>query len=826
MLFTRQNRPFTFSFIGILFFGAASLILLFVDLSPETSLLISDIQAPLISLGALVALFWAAYRTSQNSPGYARVWLFLGIAQLFYFAGDVLWCVFELVLHIYPYPSICDLLYLLYYPFIFIAISQFPVRNFHSTDWIKRVLDLLSIVLGGLPIFWNYILGPIIQAKSGLGFWDQLLAYAYPMGDLILLGAVLLLFYNRVRDRDQAPIILVAIGVLAMVVSDSAFSIQNLNDSYMAGGWSDFGFIFQNLLVWTAGVWQIMIVRKVADSRKITTTIMDMMSGLFSYLPLLWFLGLTFMLMDSHFRVLPMSFPLVFVLTVTVWVIVFLRQVVTNVDIKRLLKKIDDYVAMVKRQSTDLEKVNAGLEEEMALRMEADQDREQVEERLRYDALHDYLTRLPNRALLNDRLEMAIARTKRTHIPYSVMILDLDEFKQINDTQGHVAGDDLLVAVADRLKMCVRVNDTVARLGGDEFIILLENIEKDDAVFNTCDRILREFRAPFVITDDHNVFISLSMGVVENIKDYENSNDVLRDADIAMYYAKEKGKSRYEIFKPEMRARTIQRVTIENELRDAVGKEEFFLQYQPVFSLHTNVLKGFEALIRWNNPHLGMQSPGMFIPIAEESGLIVEIGDWVLNKACRQLKTWHNQFPLLNHLVVNVNISGKQFAKADFIDKLQKVLQETGLNAEALKLELTESVLLDNKLRESDLFNTLRQMGILLQIDDFGTGYSSLSYIQHIPVDIIKIDRSFIKNLGTGEKFTDLIHAIIRMAHSLNMKTTAEGIETWEQKEILAGMDCDYGQGFLLARPMDVEKIEEYLKGVEREFLEADAQIK
>jgi diguanylate cyclase (GGDEF)-like protein len=421
---------------------------------------------------------------------------------------------------------------------------------------------------------------------------------------------------------------------------------------------------------------------------------------------------------------------------------------------------------------------------------------------------------------------MAIARTKRTHIPYSVMILDLDEFKQINDTKGHIAGDDLLICVADRLKACVRVNDTVARLGGDEFIILLENIESDDAVFSTCDRILEEFRAPFSITDDNNVFISLSMGVVEKINDYENSNDVLRDADIAMYYAKEKGKSRYEIFKPEMRVRTIQRVTIENELRGAIENKEFFLQYQPVFSLHTNALKGFEALIRWNNPRLGMQSPGMFIPIAEESGLIVDIGDWVLQEACRQLKAWHDQFPLLKHLVVNVNISGKQFAKADFIDKLRQVLQATGLNSESLKLELTETVLLDNKLRDSDLFNTLREMGILLQIDDFGTGYSSLSYIQHIPVDIIKIDRSFIKELGNGEKYADLIHAIIRMAHSLNMQTTAEGIETWEQKEILTGMQCDYGQGFLLARPMDVEKINMYLAGEEKEFLEADPQIK
>jgi diguanylate cyclase (GGDEF)-like protein len=826
MLFNHQNRPFTLSFIGIIFFGFASVALLFLQLDPQTRLLLSDIQAPLISLGALVALFWATYRTSQNSPEYTRVWLFLGIAQVFYFAGDLIWAIFELVLHINPYPSICDVLYLLYYPFIFVAISQYPVRNFKSTDWLKRVLDLVSILLGGLPIYWNYILGPIIQANEGLGFWDQLLAYAYPMGDLVLLGAILLLFYNRVREREQAPIILVAFGVLAMVFSDSAFSIQNLSGSYTAGGWSDFGFIIQNLLVWTAGVWQIMVVRKVTDTKKINMTVLDMMSGLFSYLPLLWYLGLTFVLLDSHLRVLPMTFEQVFSLTIAIWLIVFIRQIVTNMDITRLLKRIDDYVNMVKRQSTDLESANAGLEEEMAMRVEADQEREKMEDQLRHDALHDYLTHLPNRALLLDRLEMAIARTKRTQIPYSVMILDLDEFKQINDTKGHIAGDDILVRVADRLKNCVRVNDTVARLGGDEFIILLENTDDDKAIFATSDRILEEFKIPFELKDGMNIFLSVSIGVVTNISDYENSGDVLRDADIAMYYAKEKGKSRYEVFKPEMRARTIQRVMIESELRYAIEHSEFFLQYQPVFSLSTNALKGFEALIRWNNPRLGMQPPGMFIPVAEESGLIIEIGSWVLQEACRQLKAWHEQFPLLKHLAVNVNISGKQFAQPEFIERLQNVLNATGLNADALKLEITESLLLDSRLRESDLFNILRQMGVHLQIDDFGTGYSSLSYIQHIPVDVIKIDRSFVKELENGDKNADLIHAIVRMAHSLNMETTAEGIETWPQKETLAEMECDYGQGFLLAKPMDAVKIEEYLAGEEKEFLESDPQVK
>jgi len=815
-----RYRSFILAYFAIIIVLTISFILPLVEMSPEIRTIISDIQTSMISLGALAALLLATYRTQQLSPVYTRVWLFLSLAQFFYFLGDFVWFFNEVLLNQSPYPSYSDLFYLLYYPFIFIAILQYPVRNFQSTDWIKRFLDLLSILLGGLPIYWNYILGPIIQANSNLSYFEQALAYAYPLGDLILLGAILLLFYNRVRDENQAPIILVAFGILAMVISDSAFSIETMLKTYVSGGWTDFGYILQNLLVAVAGVWQIMTVRKVSEIKKMNSTLLDMMAGLFSYLPLLWLAGLSAMLFDRHTRPLPMTFEQIYGFTITVWIVVVLRQVVTNVDIKHMLHSIDEYIKTVHRQSEDLEKINAGLEEEMALREEADREKDKIAEQLRFDALHDCLTQLPNRTLFLDRLDQAIARTDRIGISYAVLILDLDEFKHINDTKGHVAGDDLLVHVAERLKKCLRMNDTVARLGGDEFIILMENPGDKDTIIATCNRILDEFKLPFAISGDVDVFISVSIGVVVDAQNYEKSSDVLRDADIAMYYAKEKGKSRYEVFRPELRDSTIKRVIIENELRTAIAQKEFSLQYQPVFSLTTDSLIGFEALIRWNNPRLGRQMPAEFIPIAEESGLIVEIGEWVLQEACRQLKEWHEKFPLLNHLVMNVNISGKQFSRPDFLKNLQTTIETIGLKTRSVKLEITESLLLDNKLRDSNFFNTLRQMGTLLQIDDFGTGYSSLSYLQHIPVDVIKIDRSFIKDLGDGNKSSDLIRAIVRMAHSLNMETTAEGIETWEQKAILTGMDCDYGQGFLLSKPMDVKMIEEYLEGEQNDMEE------
>jgi EAL domain-containing protein (putative c-di-GMP-specific phosphodiesterase class I) len=305
---------------------------------------------------------------------------------------------------------------------------------------------------------------------------------------------------------------------------------------------------------------------------------------------------------------------------------------------------------------------------------------------------------------------------------------------------------------------------------------------------------------------------------VLNLFGYDNSNDIMRDADIAMYHAKENGKSRYEVFDPAMRTQAIQRVLVENELRYAIEYKEFKLHYQPIYSLVTDQIKGFEALIRWNNPRMGRVSPGVFIPVAEETGLIIDIGDWVLKEACTQMQKWHKQSLSTEKFFINVNISGRQFAQSDFVNKLQAVLTETGLDPNTLKLEITESILLDSQQTESELFTSLRNLGVHLQIDDFGTGYSSLSYIQHIPVEVIKIDRSFIQEVGNGEKYIELIHAIIRMAHSLGMETTAEGIETSEQKETLRSLGCNYGQGFLMAKPMEPSQIENELFGSKKEL--------
>jgi diguanylate cyclase (GGDEF)-like protein len=746
----------------------------------------------------------AAYRTRQNAPNASKAWQLMAVAQMAYVLGDLTWGVLEVGFHISPYPSIADIFYLLYYPLFFFAVLQFPARKYYAVDWTKRSLDLITILIGALAVFWNYILGPVIANSEGSSVLEQILGYAYPLGDLALLGALMLIFYNRLQGKNTGPILLITVGVSVMVYTDSIFSVQSILGTYTAGSIVDSGWIIQNLLLWTASIWQIMLVRQYTEEDKISVTLVDLVNNLFSYFPFIWLLFSFGMMYQSFHETLPMNFRQISLITLLLWAIVLIRQIVTNLETKRLFKRIDDTLQTVKKQAYELEASNRSLEMEIA-------ERKKAEERLAFDALHDFLTTLPNRALFIDRLEMAIQRLKRhPDISHSVLFLDLDQFKQINDTKGHSAGDELLVLVAERLRSCTRASDTVARLGGDEFIILLENTDVEISAIFAGDRILDSFKTPFTLGGD-NVYISVSIGIVQSLLEYDNSSDVMRDADIAMYRAKEAGKSRCEVFDPSMRTNAIQRVLIENELRYAIEYKELTLYYQPIYSLDSDQIQGFEALLRWFNPRIGQVSPAVFIPVAEETGLIIEIGDWVLNEACEQMQKWHTQKLSSSTLSINVNISGRQFAQPDFVEKLKMVLSKTGLDPNTLKLEITESVLLDSQQTESGLFNSLRDLGIHLQIDDFGTGYSSLSYIQHIPVEVIKIDRSFIQELGNGEKFVELIHAIIRMAHSLGMETTAEGIETLAHKEILKSLGCNYGQGFYLAKPMDCTKAESKL---------------
>jgi len=480
----KSYQPFILSFLIIGGIGLFHIIFLLQPVDPQFRQSVSDIEAPIVSFGATVALFWAAYRTRQYSPIAANAWLLMGFAQLAYAMGDIIWGFLEIGFHISPYPSIADAFYLLYYPLFFIAILHFPARKYFALDWTKRTIDFVTILVGAMAIFWNYILGPVIANSANSTLLEQILGYAYPIGDFALLLSLIFLFYNRLQGKNGGPVLLIIVGVVIMVVTDSIFSIQSINDTYQAGTILDSGWVIQNLLVWVAGVWQIMIARRLKEEDKFSATLVEIVNNLFSYYPLIWLFGSICMLFQSHFKPLPMSFWQLSLVTITLWSMVLIRQIVTNVETKKLFYQVDRSLNVVRKQAEELEAVNQGLEFEVI-------ERKKAEERLAFDALHDFLTQLPNRGLFLDRLEMAIQHSKRhPEISHSVLFLDLDQFKQINDTKGHLAGDDLLVRVAQRLRECVRASDTVARLGGDEFIILLENSEEASFALQAGDRIL------------------------------------------------------------------------------------------------------------------------------------------------------------------------------------------------------------------------------------------------------------------------------------------------------------------------------------------------
>lgn len=437
-------------------------------------------------------------------------------------------------------------------------------------------------------------------------------------------------------------------------------------------------------------------------------------------------------------------------------------------------------------------------------------ERKDYENRLTTQALRDNLTGLPNRVLFMDRLNRAMERQKRNPgYRFAVLMIDLDSFKRVNDTLGHQAGDSLLKEVANRLTRGLRAIDTVARMGGDEFAIILEDFHTNRQAIDIAHRLLNDVRQPMQI-QDREIQVSASIGIVLRTSHYQSPDEMIRDADICMYRSKEMGKNQFKIFSKSMYEKVLQAVEMENDLRRALVNEEFELFFQPIFTVSTGHLRGFEALVRWNHPRHGLLTPGSFIPLAEEAGLVSDIGKWVLSQGCRTLVRWQameaEQMPYLS-----LNLSPKDFLQPNLASDIAALLQQTRLDPSHLKLEITETAVMDNPEQTTSKLEKLQKLGVQIAMDDFGTGYSSLSYLQRLPIDILKIDRSFVQTMLENPSNLEIIKAIIGLGKILDLRIVAEGVETQDQLQILQDLGCDLAQGYLLGRPMPLESAEELL---------------
>ncbi len=773
----------------------------------------ADVISPVVDFLSGVLLFSGARATMARSKRLGIAWGILALAAFLYAAGDGTWAYLEVIRNEAPFPSLADALYLVYYPVFLVGVALLLTKPATTGELINNGLDLAIILAAAILGFGNFLIGPIIQSNAGATSLEQGILAAYPVGDLVMLGALLLILYNepetsrvskpstspKTLDQSTIPVLLLAGGMLIMIISDCIYSYQSLLGTYESGGPLDLGWVVANLVIGMAGVaqWATLQPLNPIGVYQPGPVFLTWAKQVKTYLPYVWLLGAFALLVAGALTPLPMSFLSIALGVGVILTLVLSRQVIALSANTRLNLQL-------KHQATMLEDANRDLNLEIAERL-------RVQEKLAYDVLHDQMTGLANRRLFLDRLGQAIKRSKRRReMSFAVLFLDLDTFKVINDSLGHSFGDRLLVSVGKRLETALRSGDTVARFGGDEFAILLDDLDNEELAVRIADKIRDMIGEPFHL-EGHDVHITASIGIASDLTKYDHADDLLRDVDLAMYQAKALGKARCALFRVAMRDQVFSRLSLEEGLRRALANGEFRLFYQPITSLESDRIVSLEALLRWFHPELGILLPVEFLPVAEESDLILPIGDWVLGEACRQLKEWRDRYENMQDVTVNVNISNREFAQPSLVDKVCRALQANGLEGPAIRLEITERVLVENYLTANRVISGLNALGVQVEIDDFGTGYSALSYLHQLPITAIKIDKSFISDMRNNRKGLGLVRAIVSMARELGMDTIAEGIETGEQLNELKGLLCGYGQGYLLSHPLDARSTEKIL---------------
>jgi diguanylate cyclase (GGDEF)-like protein/PAS domain S-box-containing protein len=832
------------------------------SLSPFDTGFAADVVSGAARLGAAVALAAVALHAAVHASGRRRLHLItLGLAGCSWAVAETLGAVYEVGLRRpVPTPSVADLGHLGFVPLVAFAALLLPGMPADLRSRVRVALDGLLVAGSLLFLFWTALFAGDAATP--------LTAVAYPVGDL-LLAAVAVSVLARLRGGGRTQPVCLAAGLLAWTVADgrmaggllmalsvlaspyeaeagaesrdtgralSALPYVPLGIAAALAFWSGFAYDGLGPTETTIGasVVVLVVLRQllgVSDNARLTRSLATAMGESqereehFRSLVQGSSDVLTICDPDGTIRFISPALLHVFGYRPDDLIGTKLAELVHAEDALRVRAEVADAVAdpggtavvHCRYRHAD----GRWLHVEALLTNHLDHpsiaglvfntrdvsERKELERRLTHQAFHDPLTGLANRSLFRDRVRHALALRSRTHKPLAVLFLDLDGFKAVNDSLGHAVGDRLLGSVAGRLLSVVRPGDTVARLGGDEFAVLLEDLDGLHVAQQVAQRFIEELHTAIAL-DGHEVFVGASVGLALASAD-DDADELLRNADLAMYRAKTLGKNRCEVFEPDMHAAALARMEIENDLRHAVVRGELRLHYQPVVELATGRVVGVEALLRWQHPTRGLVSPLDFIGVAEESGLIVPVGRWVLSEACRQVARWQRTTGL--PLRLSVNLSARQLQAPRLAEFVARTLRSTGVRPNDLVLEITESILVDDAERTIAKLHLLRELGVKLAIDDFGTGYSSLNYLRRLPVDVLKIDRSFVQGIGTESELAALTGAIVGIGRDLGLDTVAEGIEEPAQLEALRAMGCVLGQGFLFARPLPADELAELL---------------
>jgi diguanylate cyclase (GGDEF)-like protein len=756
--------------LSIALAGAVALFAMVIELGlPSTrgAVILSNVVQCLAPAAAAAACLVAGRRAGTDRPRDQRGWWLLGASAASWSLGQVVWTVYEVTGAAAPFPSAADAGYLLAVPLALVAVWSFAARS-DVAAWFVAVLDGLILAGGLLAISWPLVLGPAWDA-GGDGAFAFGLSLAYPIGNLVVASSILLAIMRTERQGTPVPLVHIAVGLLVLVFADSVFVWNSVRGNEQAVSASDVGWVGGYVVLLLAALaYPVARVRAddhIATPQSLRRALLPLTVVLVAWAIRIW------MTITDH-----PGDRFLTVLTVATVGLVLVRYLMTMKENRDLTNSLEIKI------------------QELTAR----------EHELSHQAFHDPLTGLANRRLFSDRVDHALQRSRRTGALTGVLFVDLDDFKTVNDSLGHAAGDKLLVSVAARLTGCVRPGDTVARLGGDEFGVLLEEVDGPDHAAEVADRILQSLDVAFPL-EGRQVFTRASIGLA-TADSHAGGAELLSDADVALYAAKGAGKSTFRRFERDMREVALERLELGQDLRRAMAHDQFFCHYQPIVDLVTGRIAALEALLRWDHPTRGLVGPHSFVELAEESGLIGDIGLNVLQMAAWQAANWRAEGKVPPNLELHVNLSGRQLEDAYLVEKIRRTLASTGFPAQLLVLEITESVAVEAGARHVDLLGQLRALGIRLAIDDFGTGYSSLNYLRALPVDILKIDRAFAQT-GEGETDTVLLEAIVRLGHSLGIDMIAEGIELEEQAVALRRLGCRRAQGYLFHRPLSVAEI-------------------